>query len=334
MILLLGANSYVGQAFGRQLRARGQSYIPLTLDALEYTDFHVLFDYVRRIHPEFLINAVDEEASSEILLSQKERLEAIRVNAVLPQTVARACLMTNTPWGHVSSGSIYCGAKVLENGKFRVERDNSGTRLAHLLKHDGAGVVGFTEQDEPNFSFRSSGRCGFGSGTKALAEEALRGQERAYIWRARLAFNEWDDPANWLSQLQRRTVLDRGVNSVSHLEDFVMACLELWERRAPFGIYNVVNPGLVVTSDVLQMIQRILRPALRFHCLTDVEESAEPAGKDAPPSCLLDSTKLRRAGVKLRGAEEALEDALQRWKVAADGPVNGHRLQERAELRV
>lgn len=47
----------------------------------------------------------------------------LQTNTILPQTIARVCFATNTPLGHVSSGSIYSGAKIVENGGFRVEED-------------------------------------------------------------------------------------------------------------------------------------------------------------------------------------------------------------------
>ena len=57
MILLLGANDYIGQAFAIELRRRRDGFIPLTRDAFDYTRFDLLFDYLRRMNPEFVINA-------------------------------------------------------------------------------------------------------------------------------------------------------------------------------------------------------------------------------------------------------------------------------------
>ena len=51
--------------------------------------------------------------------------------------------------------------------------------------------------DEPNFSFRNA-PSGFYSGTRALAEEAIRELGPIYIWRPRLPFNERDEPCNLL----------------------------------------------------------------------------------------------------------------------------------------
>jgi UDP-glucose 4,6-dehydratase len=166
--------------------------------------------------------------------------------------------------------------------------------------------LGFTETDAPNFSFRSES-CSFYSGTKALAEEAIRDLGQSYLWRLRLPFNEKEEPCNWLWQMQRQAEVHDTINSFSHLEDCVKACLDLWEMRAPFGIYNVTNPGALSTGHVAQEVRRVLR--------TPVQVST---GGDEPaqPSCILDSGKLLRAGVKLRPVEEALEDCLDRLRVS------------------
>ena len=109
--------------------------------------------------------------------------------------------MTNTPWGHVSSGSIYTGAKVAEWGRMRVEKDLARPEMRRLFAGQPEKFFGFSEWDEPNFSFRH-GPCNFYSGTKALAEEAIRGVGQNYIWRPRMFFNECDEPRNLLAKLQ------------------------------------------------------------------------------------------------------------------------------------
>ena len=57
MILLLGATGYLGQGFARELRRRGSRFVPLSRSALDYTRFELLFDYVRKMKPDFVINA-------------------------------------------------------------------------------------------------------------------------------------------------------------------------------------------------------------------------------------------------------------------------------------
>src|SRR4051812_34293139 len=100
MILLLGATGYIGQAFAAELQRRKQLFIPLTRRALDYTDFSILFDYVRRSKPDFLINAAGYTGSPNVDACETARAETLHGNALFPQMVARVCLLSNTPWGH------------------------------------------------------------------------------------------------------------------------------------------------------------------------------------------------------------------------------------------
>jgi UDP-glucose 4,6-dehydratase len=320
MILLLGASGYVGQAFSAELRRRRWSFIPLTRRAIDYTSFDMLFDYIRKMRPEFVINAAGYAPNPNVDVCESAREEVLCANALLPQTIARACLITNTPWGHVSSGSIYTGAKVAEWGRMRIERDLNRPEMRRLFAGQPEKFYGFTEWDEPNFSFRHT-PCNFYSGTKALAEEAVRGVGQSYIWRPRMLFNDCDEPRNLLAKLQHYDRVYDNVNSITHLDDFVRACLELWERKAPFGIYNVVNPGAVTTQRIVEMIRRFLNPARHFEFWENDEEFYRCQAKTPRSSCILDPSKLLALGVRMRPVEEALETTLERWHTASPSPA-------------
>jgi UDP-glucose 4,6-dehydratase len=222
--------------------------------------------------------------------------------------VAHACAAQGVPLGHVSSGCIYAGAKI--GG--RVEKDLTAPECQALSRQNPGAIGGFTENDEPNFTFRRP-PCSFYSGTKALAEEALGQADRCYIWRLRIPFDQFDNPRNYLSKVQNYPKVYDNINSLSHRGDFVAACLDLWQKRAPFGTYNVTNPGFVSTRQVVAMIQRILKPARPLEFWANDDEFYRQAAKTPRSNCVLDVSKLLSAGVKLRPVEEALENALQSW---------------------
>ncbi|MGP8199928.1 MAG: SDR family oxidoreductase [Limisphaerales bacterium] len=315
MILLLGASGFVGRAFANELRRRGHSFIPLTRRAFDYSRFDFLFDYVRTMRPVFLINAAGYAGTAEGSATREEREKMMAANAILPQMIARVCAMTKTPWGHVSSGDIYSGAKVLEGGTWRTETDLSRPDLRELHDREPERFLGYTELDEPNFSFRNS-PSNFYSGTKALAEEAIREIGQSYIWRVRLPFNEKDEPCNWLRRLQRQETIYDHINSISHLEDFIKAALDLWEIRAPFGIYNITNPGAVSTREVAEGLQEVLRPSPRFKFGQAEEDPGRMSSATPQSNCILDVSKLLKAGVESRPVGDAVRDCLERMRLA------------------
>jgi dTDP-4-dehydrorhamnose reductase len=310
MILLLGASGYIGQAFAGELRRRRHSFIPLTRSAIDYTNFDLLFDYIQKMRPEFIINAAGHVGKPNVDACELAYKETLYANTLLPQIIARACMMTKIPWGHVSSGCIYHGAKLLHNGQ---TRNLDGPDLRRAFLEQPEKIQGYTEWDEPNFSFRHA-PCSFYCGSKALAEEAIRGVGQSYVWRISMPFNERNDERNFLRKIQQYPKIYDSINSISHLEDFVRACLDLWEKQAPFGIYNVANPGAVATRQVVEMIQWILKPERRFEFWESDEEFYRSAAKAPRSNCILDVSKLLAAGVKIRSVEEALKDSLRHWQ--------------------
>ena len=313
MILLLGASGYIGEAFAVELQRRKKVFLPLARAQVDYSRFDVLLDYLNAKKPAFLINAAGYTGKPNVDACELDQAGTLVGNTLLPQTIAHACAAANIPWGHVSSGCIFSGAKISANGAVRVEKDMTKPELHALAEAKSAAILGFNEADTPNFSFRDQ-PCSFYSGTKALGEEAMAGLGRSYVWRLRIPFDEFDSKRNYLSKVQRYAKVYENVNSISHRADFVKACLDTWELRAPFGIYNVTNPGFVTTRHVVELIEKHLRPARKFEFWRNDEEFYKVAAKTPRSNCVMDVSKLLAAGVKIRGVEEALEDSLKNWK--------------------
>ena len=313
MILLLGASGYIGTAFVTELQRRKKEFVPLARREVDYTRFDLLLDFLKAKKPTFVINAAGYTGKPNVDACELDKAGTLAGNTLLPQTIAHACAAAGIPWGHVSSGCIYAGAKVVADGKVRAEKDFTRPELRELVAKNSAAIQGFTETDTPNFSFRDL-PCSFYSGSKALGEEAMSGVGQSYIWRLRIPFDEFDNMRNYLSKVQRYAKVYDNVNSISHRADFVKACLDTWELRAPFGIYNVTNPGFVTTRHVVEQIEKHLKPARKFEFWASDEEFYKVAAKTPRSNCVMDVSKLLAAGVKVRPVEEALEDSLKNWQ--------------------
>lgn len=291
MIYLLGGTGYVGQAYQRLLAGRGLAYQVIRRAELDYTRREVLLNLLRVSKPTFLVNCAGYTGKPNVDACEEHKEECHLANAVLPEIIAEACAAAGVPWGHVSSGCIY-----------------SGTRP------DGQG---FTENDPPNFTFKS-GPCSYYSGTKAQGEEALAGQPNVYIWRLRIPFSSVDNPRNYLSKLMRYEKLLPATNALSELDEFTAATLACWEKRVPFGIYNATNPGQVTTREVVDLIQKSgLCPEKKFAFFRDEEEFMRVAAKTPRSNCVLDSSKLARAGIVMTEVHEAIARDLQQWRKSA-----------------
>jgi dTDP-4-dehydrorhamnose reductase len=317
--VLLGASGYIGQAFARELRRRNIQFTPVSRQDVDYSNFGALLKFLQETRPDFLVNAAGYTGQPNVDACEIARADTLAGNALLPATIAHACRAAGIPWGHVSSGCIFAGAKIRDKSGCRVEKDMSSSELKDLAEENPDAIAGFNEADEPNFSFRRP-PCSFYSGSKAMGEEAIGTTGEAYVWRLRIPFDEIDNSRNYLSKVQRYSKVYDNVNSISHRGDFVSSCLDLYDLRAPFGIYNVTNPGFVTTRHVIKAIERILKPARRFEFWKNDEEFYQVAAKTPRSNCVMDVSKLLKAGVKIRSVEEALEHSLTHWKPEQQAP--------------
>jgi len=290
MIYLLGGSGYVGQAYQALLSRKGIPFRNLKRSEVDYTDARILAEALRAGKPEFLINAAGYTGKPNVDACELRKAECLFGNAVLPGIVADACTRAGVPWGHVSSGCIYSGARP-----------------------DGSG---FREGDAPNFTFRSN-HCSFYSGTKALGEEVLAGQPDVYIWRLRIPFDHVENPRNYLTKLMRYPRLLEATNSISELAEFVAGTFACWEKRVPFGAYNVTNPGAVTTHEVVDFIRQSGVCKKDFAFFKNEDEFMLLAAKTPRSNCVLDPGKLAAVGIELTEVHEAIARDLRKWQKAA-----------------
>ena len=313
-VLLLGAKGYIGSAFQDQLTVRGHSVLAPGSRELDARSFDALIRWLREFKPAFVFNAAGYTGKPNVDACELDRAGTLLGNVVLAQAVAQACAALEIPWGHVSSGCIYSGAHIRQDdGSVLAVKDLSQPSLRTLAAQYPDRVIGFTEDDAPNFSFRD-GPCSFYSGTKALGEEALQNCGNGYVGRLRIPFDHINNSRNYLSKIQLYPRVYDNFNSISHRGDFARACIESWELGVPFGTYNVTNPGFISTREVVHLIQKHLAPPRDFQFWSDDEEFYRVAAKTPRSNCVLDPSKLLRTGIKLPHVLDALAQSLTHWQ--------------------
>jgi dTDP-4-dehydrorhamnose reductase len=286
MILLLGGSGYVGRAYQRLFLRYDVPHRVLTRAELDYSDPERLISAIRYLSAEFVINAAGYTGKPNVDACEYDKAECLFGNAVLPGRIREACEATGVPWGHVSSGCIYNGAKP-----------------------DGSG---FREDDAPNFSFRAP-PCSFYSGTKALGEEVLADAQRCYIWRLRIPFHELESPRNYLTKLMRYERLLDARNSLSQLDEFAAATCMVWQRDAEFGIYNVTNPGSITAREITQLLEETGVMKKDWQFFSDEDEFMREAAIAPRSNCVLDTSKMEALGIRLTPVIESVRHALEHW---------------------
>jgi len=284
MILLLGESGYIGQAFQKRFVEKGIEFFGVSRSGMDYTDFKTIFHFLHAnaANYDVLINCAGYVGKPNVDACEDHKEECIKGNVLLPSMLSEMCSELMIKFVHISSGCIYNG-------------------------YDKE----FTEEDPSNFSFEQN-NCSFYSGTKALAEKLIN-KDNSYICRLRIPFDNVNSPRNYLSKLMTYDKLLNMKNSISHKEDFVDACIHLFQENCIFGTYNITNTGAVDTEQVCSLISSHLN--INNFSFFDSEKEFYNIGAIAPRSnCLLDNSKLLSTGFEMRDTEEALIDSLTNWE--------------------
>lgn len=301
MHLILGGHGFIGSAFSRRLKTQGADHTCVSRQHCDYYQCENLINLIRETGADFLINAAGYTGRPNVDGCESNKGECLLGNAVLPSVVRKACEIAETPWVHVSSGCIFNGSRPDGNG--------------------------FTESDTPNFCFRSP-PCSFYSGTKALGEECLEGCENVYIMRLRIPFDCFDSERNYLSKLMRYNRLLDVRNSITHLPEYVEACLLALSRRIAFGTYNVTNGGSITTREVTELIKQKLNVTREFDFFRDEQEFLHTAVQAPRSSCVLDNTKLLDTGITMQSAQVAINEALGAWSTRRMETVDRQKIDQ------
>ena len=286
MLVILGGRGYVGEVFRRLDYNRG--VIPISRKDCDYYDIKTLSKFLKDMRASFAINAAGFTGKPNVDACESAKYECLQGNAVLPGIIREVCEDLHIPWGHISSGCIYSGRR--DDGK------------------------GWTDEDEPNFSFRSP-PCSFYSGSKALGEEVLEGAENCFVWRLRIPFNHEPSPRNYLQKLLNYENLLEAENSVSHLEEFCQKCIECFTKDVEPGVYNMTNPGSVTTRQVTEWMIKEGLTDKKFKFFNSEEEFMTKAAIAPRSNCVLDTTKAEKAGIAMRPVEEAMIDSIQKMRL-------------------
>ena len=284
MILLFGPNGYIGSEFKKQLSERKIQFI--SWQGARKTSFDQLQTLFKFNKINYVINAAGYTGSPNIDACELNKSETFYGNVLWPQMLVHFCQINNITLGHVSSGCVY-------NGK----------------KSDGSG---FSEEDEPNFSFRQN-NCSFYSGTKAVAENIISKWEKNSIWRLRIPFEEISNNRNYLSKILNYNKLLNAENSISNKQEFVSACIQIILRKTPFGIYNVTNVGYITTEQIVKKMKKTIAKNIDFQFI-DEESFYSTLAKTPRSNCILDNSKLLSMGIKMSEVNQSVDYCLNNWR--------------------
>jgi 3,5-epimerase/4-reductase len=242
--------------------------------------------------PDVVINCAGKTGRPNVDWCETHQAETLRANVTGALILLEECLARGLYLVHLGSGCIYAG-------------DNGG--------------VGFREDDPPNFA------GSFYSRTKAWSDQILQ-HFPALNLRLRMPFDGTTGERNLITKLRKYPRVLTARNSLTHLPDLMRAAAELIARRVT-GTFNVVNPGAMSPFEVMTRYKALVDPSHAFEPLPEAKlGEVATAGRS---NCLLNTDKLRAAGIVLPPVTQAIDAALRqltalpapRGRSAAGRPV-------------
>lgn len=284
MILLFGSTGYIGSEFKKQLTQ--QNIKAICWENARKTSFDQLQNLLKYQKITIAINAAGYTGKPNVDACEKNKDETFYGNVLWPHLLSQWCSLNDIKLLHISSGCIYSG--------------------------NTTDKKGFTEEDEPNFTFKQN-NCSYYSGTKDLGEKTVLLNEKTYVCRLRIPFESDDNSRNYISKILKYAKLLNAENSCSNKQDFVRACIEMIQKEVPYGIYNIVNSGSITTEQLVQKLQKTIAKDKIFNIISD-EEFYTSCVSTPRSNCVLNNDKILKCGIKLDHINDSIDNCLKNWK--------------------
>ena len=246
-------------------------------DELDPTIFLSLEKYLDSEKPDVVINAIAKTGKPNVDWCEDNRGITLESNVLVPSNLGKACAERGIFFVHLGSGCMYNG-------------DNGGK--------------GFSEEDESNFYGPQ-----FYAITKIMAEKVLKGYP-GLILRPRMPIDEKPHPRNLITKLVGYDSVIDEQNSMTTVPHMIDALRKLIERRA-VGIYNLVNPGTISATEIMQMYKKIVDSSHSFKTFS--LKGLDAITKAKRSNCYLNTDKLRREKIILPEIHDAVRDCLVKY---------------------
>lgn len=281
-ILITGGKGQLGRSLARALAAHAVAAPGHgELDVADEASVRAAFE---RARPDIIIHAA---ALTDTNRCEREPDAADAVNARGAERIARACAAAGARMIAISTNEVYDGAKRTPyteddaTGPLNAYARSKlrGEELAHGV-HDDVLVV------------RTSWL--YGAGYVNFAEKVLAASGR------QLSF-----------------VADE-ISTPTYTDDLAAAIAALIEKRAPAGVYHLVNDGEASRWEWATEVLRLAGRDVPVRRVTTAELRANGySGPEKPPYSVLANTRAAALGVTLRPWREALADYMRQRAAAA-----------------
>lgn len=230
--------------------------------------------------PDAILNAAGITGKPNVDWCEDHQLETIEGNTILPIEIAKACQERNVYLLHLGTGCIFYGSSPHADGVWR--EDDYANPVAVYTR------------------------------SKYAADLVLATLPNIGIARLRMPIDDHPCSPNLIDKITRYEKIVDVVNSVTVVDDLVMACRKLLEKKAE-GVYHTVNPGAIKHREIIDMYKELVDPEFTCEWVTEEEMVEQGLVKKKRSNNIMDSSRLEALGIHMRPIKEALRDAMEKY---------------------
>ena len=295
-ILITGCKGQLGTELQKQLRLgkselgpipeklRSATVIPVDLPELDISDYRAVVEFVRRHHPDVIINCA---AYTNVDGCETHHDEAFKANAIGPRNLAQAAEKVGARLVHISTDYVFSG------------RENGG------VPHDEAALPG------PISAYGS---------TKLLGEQyAAQFCHRHFIVRTAWLYSYYGKNivktvVNAGRKYGRLEFVNDQLGNPTNAVDLAHELLQLCVTHE-YGLYHCTGEGVCSWYDFACEIVRLAGvDAVVTPCTTAQYKAKHPESTDRPAWSALDNRMLRcTIGNDMRDWKQALAAFFEHW---------------------
>lgn len=280
--ILVTGRGYIGSSLGKCLSTCYETIV-ISRHEVDYTKRDILKRYIKKNDIGLVINTCGYTGRPNVDACENDKSNTWHYNVRVPVNMQKVCKDLVIPMIHISSGCIYTG-------------------------YDKE----FTEDDEPNFGMFTDDSSWY-SKTKHACEMMLQDCP-VYTFRIRMPFcDTWSDRNVLTKLLKYDNIIDQK-NSMTNVQDlcgyilYFLSDLIDSSLIHPYGIYNVVNPNPVNTSDIVKMLidHGLENPNWNTITLDQLYENTTAKRSN----CVLSDNKIENINLKLPDTLVSLERSI------------------------
>jgi dTDP-4-dehydrorhamnose reductase len=272
MKTLIFGAGYLGSRMARELPNA-------TLVKTDITDASAVRASLDAERPDVVINAAAKTGQPNVDWCEKHPIESFKVNVQGALNIAEACQRAGVYMTHLGSGCIFYGAS--------------------------PSPQGWREDDYANPE-------SFYSRTKYAADIVLARLENTSVIRLRMPIDSVPSPRNLIDKIRKHKQVIDVKNSVTFVEDFMIALRAIITKRAT-GVFHVVNPEPVAFRNLLTLYKEIVDNSHTYELIDEEELLKRGLVTRKRSSCILATDRLNELGVSLRPSSIALRQTLTEY---------------------